>query len=225
MYRARISCLLVFATLTLIGALVERQAYAGGGNVMPPAAKPHGYTLADMAEQLALFSTSFNNPMYKPDTPFQILYFDPNTFAINLVGDTLVESGSNTFPVNEGTMFFVPLFGVDDSPPIIGSFPTSSGSDAQVYIFDDAQVGADSVQIEVDGLVTSIGQEYVAGPVVTPPLLDGGGTHIIQVGAFLTPFSPGTHNVTIRGNFDGKAYVAAVGNPLSFEFTYTVIVE
>ena len=57
----------------------------------------------------------------------------------------------------------------------------------------------------------------------TAPLLDGGGTHFIAVGAFLTPLGVGTHTVTIKGTSSGEAYVAASG--LSFEtavFTYTV---
>jgi hypothetical protein len=186
------------------------QAAADGGNVLPPTASPSGYTLADMAEELAFFDTSGNNLAYYPDTPFQILYVDPAV--------------ENTFTVKTGTLFFVPLFSLDDSPPIIGAFPANA-ADAEGYVFGDTQIGADEVEIEVDGLVTSIGPEYVAGPVVTPALPDGGGTHLIQVGAFLTPLSKGTHTVTIRGTFDGDAVVASLGSAISFEFTYTVIVN
>src|SRR5205807_1827494 len=117
----------------------------------------------------------------------------------------------NTFKVKKDTMFFVPLFSVDDSPPVIGTFPRNAGHDAAEYIFADGQVGADAVEIEVDGLVTSIGRDYVAGPVLTPALPDGGGTHLIQVGAFLSPLSRGTHTVTIRTTLDGDALVALYG--------------
>jgi hypothetical protein len=189
-------------------------AQSGGGTVLPATATPSGYSLADMAEELAFFDTSGNNLTFYPDTPFQILYADFSN-----------PTGANTFTVKTGTMFFVPLFALDDSRPIIGDFPRHAGADAQAYIFDDGQVGADDVEIEVDGVVTSIGPEYVAGPVVTPPLPDGGGTHLIQVGAFLSPLSKGTHTVTIRATLDGDALVALFGGPFSFEFTYTVIVN
>jgi hypothetical protein len=46
-------------------------------------------------------------------------------------------------------------------------------------------------------------------------------SHFIQLGAFLTPLSPGTHTVTIQGIFDGDA----LGFVFSFSATYTVIVE
>ena len=162
-----------------------------------------------MAKALAVFTTSGNDLANYPNTPFQILYTSP----------------TNSFNVTPGTRFFVPLFLFDDSPPIVGSFPTKPGPAAQEYIFDDAQVGADGLEIIVDGLPTSIGPMYVAGPVDTQPLPDGGGTHVIQVGAFLTPLSKGTHTVTISGTFDGDAFAATYGGGVSFEFTYTVIVN
>jgi hypothetical protein len=73
--------------------------------------------------------------------------------------------------------------------------------------------------------VTSIGAEYVAGPVDTDILPDGGGTHLILVGAFLTPLSKGTHTVTIRYALDCDAFVAVNKGPFSIEIPYTVIVE
>jgi hypothetical protein len=189
-------------------------AQSGGGAVLPATDTPSGYSLADMAEELAFFDTTGNNRAFYPDTLFQILYADFSN-----------PTGANTFKVKSDTMFFVPLFAIDDSRPIIGHFPSNAGADAQAYIFGDGQVGADDVEIEVDGVVTSIGPEYVAGPVVTPALPDGGGTHLIQVGAFLSPLSKGTHTVTIRATLDGEALVALYGGPVSFEFTYTVIVN
>lgn len=53
----------------------------------------------------------------------------------------------------------------------------------------------------VDGKATSIGPEFLSGPIeqTNPPLQDGGGTHLIQLGAFLTPLTPGSHVVEIVG--------------------------
>ena len=70
---------ILFAVIMVAPGLVlaARAAFAdGGGNVQPPKAKPHGYSLTDMASAIALFSTSGNNSQYYPDTPFQLLYED-----------------------------------------------------------------------------------------------------------------------------------------------------
>jgi hypothetical protein len=64
----------------------------------------------------------------------------------------------------------------------------------------------------------------VAGPVLTPPLLDGGGTHFISLAAFLTPLSVGTHTVTIQGRLAGDAFVVTTGLQF-FEFTVTYEVQ
>src|SRR4029077_19730698 len=98
------------------------QAAAGGGKVLPVTARPLGYSLADMAEELAFFDTSGNNLAFYPDTPFQILYADFSN-----------PTGANTFTVKKDTMFFVPPFSIDDSPPVIGNFPRNAGHDAEEY--------------------------------------------------------------------------------------------
>jgi hypothetical protein len=57
-------------------------------------------------------------------------------------------------------------------------------------------------------------------------LLDGGGSNFIQVGAFLTPLTKGTHTVTIQVTFDGDVILELTGGePLTWEATYTVIVK
>jgi hypothetical protein len=78
----------------------------GGGNVLPPSAKPHGSTLADLALTIALFNTSGNNLSYHPNTPFQVRFV----------------SATNEFFVAPGTPIYVPVFFADDSPPIVGAF-------------------------------------------------------------------------------------------------------
>ena len=202
------------ATALAFITLSPAPAFAGGGNVQPSTAKPKGYSLTVMAEKLARFSTSGNSPLeYPHDTPFQILY----------------SSETNVFHVKTGTHFFVPVSFVSDSAPILGTFPTeaSTAAEVQAYFFDKAQLGVRDLAIEVDGKVTPIGRNYLAGPVSTPNLPDGG-SHFIQVGAFLTPFSKGTHTVTIRGVFDGDLLIPFFPPgtlPIVFAITYTVIVE
>jgi hypothetical protein len=188
--------------------LLTQPALAGGGNVMPANAKPHGWSLLDIANAMPYFSASGNNPALLPDTPFQLLYISP----------------TNTFTVKTGTSFFVPVFFVDDSPPILGTFPTSAADLADYYFAED-QLGVDVAQIIVDGQVTDLGPDYVAGIVNAPGLPDGGGSHYTQLGAFLTPLSKGTHTVTIRIFADGDAWIPFGGSFGPFEVTYTVIVK
>ncbi len=204
-------------------ALAPRAAFAeGGGHVLPPWAKPHGYSLTDMASAIALYSSSGNNSQYYPDTPFQILAEDTSTVVVTPDSGGIVVTASNSFTVTSGTHFFVPVYYSDDSPVVVGTFPTNEHV-AAAYLFDHAQTGVSDLEIIVDGHSTVVGRNYVAGPVQTAPLLDGGGTHFISVGAFLTPLSVGKHTVSIKGTISGDAWIAA--NGLSFEkaeFTYTV---
>jgi hypothetical protein len=198
-------------------------AYADG-NVMPAPAQPHGTSRAEIAQALAPFTFSGNNPALLPLTPFQVLYGDASTIETNPDGSGFVETGSNAFSVRPGRSFFVPVFNADDSPPVLGTFPTDNAQ-AQQYLFDPAQLGGQDFQVVVDGVTTTLGPNYVAGPVTTPPLPDGGGTHAITLGAFLTPLTPGTHTVTISGGIFGALVSADLG--ISFfriAFTYSVTV-
>jgi hypothetical protein len=205
---------------------LEDRLAPGGGDVLPATAHAHGYTLTDTAGATALFLTSGNDPSLYPNTPFQTLYVDPATLTVNSVNGGLVAGGSNQFTVKPGTPFYVPVATVDDSPPIIGTFPTTPQAAAD-YVFSHDQVGMRDLQIVVDGHATSIGAGYTAGPVQTPPLLDGGGSHIITMGAFLTPLSPGVHTVTISGVIgSGVAFQQATGLAFQQEaFTYTITVQ
>jgi hypothetical protein len=54
-------------------------------------------------------------------------------------------------------------------------------------------------------------------------LLDGGGTHYTTIGVFLTPLTPGTHTVEIKGTLAGAAVLAFTGGtPSGEDITYTV---
>jgi hypothetical protein len=195
-------------------------------NVLPPDARPYGYTLADLAQQLALFTVSGNNLANYPNTPFQILYAAP-PFATVPVGNGTVFSGGNTFTVARGTPFYVPLFNADDSPPFVPPYPKSA-QQASNYFFNPSLLGGQDFYVFVDGVPTELGPDYVAGPVKTPVLPDGGGTHIITLGAFIKPLPPGDHTVRISGHSGSMAVlnVFGFGNAFGdFLFTYLIHVN
>jgi hypothetical protein len=154
-------------------------ALAGGGNVLPASAHPKGYSLSDIAAATAHYNTDQSST--PPNVPFQIL-----------VGDATV---------TPGTMFYLPIFFADDSPPVAPGFPTDiSDQEADAdYLYD--QAGVDAFLVQVDDDITVLDASYVRG-VKTTPLPDGGGTQYIVSAAFLTPLTPGKHTVGIGGLVD-----------------------
>ena len=60
--------------------------------------------------------------------------------------------------------------------------------------------------------------------VTMPPLLDGGGTHMITIGRrFLSPMTPGTHVVRIEGGYFGAGIFETYGfGFISLDFSYRV---
>jgi hypothetical protein len=202
---------LVALVMLAAASAAVRPAIAGdGGNVMPAQAKQRGYSLAALAQATAAFNVGSRNPDDLPPIPFQVLF-------------TPQGGSANAFTVRPGTMFYVPLLSIDDSPPILGDFPVDLNDRAALeeYVFGLDQIGVDLLQLVVDGNVTDLGHEYAVG-VTTPPLPDGGGTHYIAAAAVLGPLSPGVHTVVIRFHASG----AAVGGPPGFSFvgTYTITV-
>jgi hypothetical protein len=194
-----------------------------GGEVLPATAQPYGLSLTDMARITAPFIVSGDLSLY-PQTPFQILYLDPTTQTISQVNGGLVVTFSNHFSVAAGTPFYVPLVFFDDSPPVLGTYPTDPGAAAN-YVFAHDQFGLTNSRIVVDGRVTAIGSAFAAGPVQTVRLPDSGGTHIITVAAFLTPLSPGTHTVVVTGEETGVLPQQASGfNFQQVQLTYTITV-
>jgi hypothetical protein len=93
---------------------------------------------------------------------------------------------------------------------------------------DADQHGGQGFTIRIDSKTTSLGPAYVAGPVTTPPLLDvppgkPGETHMITLGAFLHPMTPGTHVVEIEGGYFGDAILQTYGiRFIALDFTYQV---
>jgi len=196
----------LLAGLFVAGSIASAQA--GSGSVLPPEARPHGYSLDDMASAVALFSISGNDEALLPDTPFQIIYNRPD----------------NTFTVKPGTFLYLKFFFINDAEPAIGNFPTDKSGVAD-YVFGRDQLGGHDFEVEIDGEITSLDSPgYVGGPVPTPNSPDGS-ENLLQVGAFVSPLKKGTHTIAIRAVFDGEAFVDAVGGPFAAEIVYTVIVE
>jgi hypothetical protein len=188
-----------------------------GGNVLPPQAKPHGYSLTDMAKVTDLFLTSGANPQFYPNTPFQLLVPDPNSIQVAPIicanGQAGITGfGANSFVVRPGTQLYVFISNVDDSPPVLGTFP-SDNRDVQNYFYSPELYGYKNASVTVDGIVTPISSGYLSGIIeqTNPPLQDGGGTRLIQVGVFLTPLTPGKHVVKTYSEFEGAGMMNNYG--------------
>ena len=196
----------LLATAILLGSLVTTAAPASAtdGAVLPPTAKPHGYSLTDMAGPVATFTFGGNDPALYPKTPFQILY---------------VNGAGNSFVVKPGTTFYVPVVNIDNQG--LTDFPTTLAG-AQTYLTAQDKFHGTGFSITVDGVTTPLPPTYIGGPVTTPPLADGG-TQDFTLGAFLHPLTPGTHTVTISGTLDGPA--PYVGGTFHITHTYTVTVK
>jgi hypothetical protein len=190
--------------------------WTSGGVVMPAPATPHGWSLHDMATAVAPFTRSGNDLAHYPETPFQVLYVTDIDFTA--AGAGVLATGTNGFSVPLGTSFYVPVFNVNDVPPVLGEFPTTPAGAAS-YFFGQSQYGGRDFEVVVDGAGTPIGPAYLAGPVPVA----GEETKVITLGAFVAPLGAGTHTVQIRGGVFGDLVDDTYG--ISFiqeDFTYTV---
>lgn len=204
-WRAQFASAALFALACFLAS--AGTAIAGGGNVLPPTAKAKGHSLAEAAGDTAHFNVGPRTADTLPaGFPFQILYVDG--------------SGNLTFNVKPGTMFYVPAVYSDSTDGAFWPFPDVNDADAvSDYYFDPAQLGAEYIDIVVDGETTPLGPSYAVGA-VTPGLPSGGSSYTV-VAAYLTPMSKGTHFVTIRVLLTG----AFIGGAFAFETTYTVNVH
>lgn len=213
--RARIASAVGLATLVTLAWAAP--GWTSGGSVMPASATPYGYSLQDMTRAVAPFTRGGNDPALYPPTPFQVLYI--NDYDVSLVDGGAVATGTNAFSVAAGVSFFVPLFNVNDAPPVLGVFPTTA-AEAPFYFFDQSQYGGRDFEVIVDGAKTPIGAQYLSGPV---DVAGSPGSHIITLGAFLSPLSLGTHTVQIRGGVYGDLVDDTYGIAfIQEDFTYII---
>ena len=174
----------ILATILLSACLPTLTPLAmaeGGGNVQPGTAKPHGYSLDQMAGLMALFNSSQNNPTYYPQTPFQILYVpfqNPQNPTSTLItcsqpagSPGILFSGGNTFVVRPGTPFFVPLQSFDDSPAFLAPFPKDKGQVAD-YVFGPDNYGAKNFQVKVERCYSCWSTVSIGTGESAPPLLE-----------------------------------------------------
>lgn len=210
-----------------VTAVVLAWAPAVAGAAVAPRPSPFGpafWTVERMTRVLAPFETSGDNPADLPDTPFQILYPDQSTAQTTPVGTGYRATGTNAFTVPAGTRFFIPAFYVDDSPPVLGTFPQSYLGGVW-YFFGADQYGA-RLDIAIDGQSFRLGPLDISGPVMSASPLPDGASHIIMAGAFLAPLSSGVHTVSLGGGVFGAALEPTYGfSFLEQALTYTVTVK
>ena len=208
---------LVLLSSVTTGATTLSAAHAapahGGGSVIPPGARPFGYSLADAAAATAFFNTGTRASDTLPeDFPVQILYVAPD--------------GSTEFSVKPGTMFYVPVVYSDDTDAAYWPYPDVTDAAAvSDYYFNPDKLGAEFIKVVVDGTEIELGPEYAVGA-VTPGLPTGANNYTV-VAAFLTPLSKGVHSLTISARLTGAYLENAFGPGAVFEFEipYTITVE
>jgi hypothetical protein len=176
----------------------------GGGNVLPPFANPHGYSLSDAAEATAVYNAGQAAGITEPppNVPFEVL-----------VDDTTVKLG---------TTLYLPIFFADDSGTVAPGFPKHVQNQDACADFLDSYVlmnfGVTDFIVQVDGETTILEDDYIVG-VRTAPLPDGppAGTHYIVSAAFISPLAPGKHTVALGGIISGAPVVF-----VSYEVDVTV---
>jgi hypothetical protein len=169
------------------------------GYVVPANTKVYGYSLYDMARATAAFNVT-NRAGPVPNTPFQILFarqVDPSDPDSPLV---------TTFKVGQGRFLYVPVAYNDTSMPVIGNFPKNAEHRKQLlkYWYSQSEFGTVATEIIVNGKVTPLGGDYVAGVNFPTPLPDGA-TQYATPAAFIAPLPVGTHTVEIHFKATGDA--------------------
>ncbi len=183
----------VVAVLISVGTALagDQDGRAGGGGQVLPAVP---IVLQIAAELTAVYNTGLSVGLTPPapDVPFHVL--------------------ASSATVDRGTILYVPIFFADDSGGTPAGFPRNvydlRADEDYLLAYVLANYGVTAFVVQVDGVTTVLGSEYIVGT-KTPPLLDGtpGGTNYITSAVFLTPLGPGTHTVGIGGIISGEPVV------------------
>jgi hypothetical protein len=134
------------------------------------------------------FGPSPTNP--PPNVPFEILVADAT--------------------VRPGTWFYVPVFYSDDTGGAPPGFPVDIDDQAADAEYLENAVltgyGVSELIVAVDGQITALDGRYISGVTSPIPLVDGTppGSRYICSAAFLTPLSPGAHEVEVGGIIHGQ---------------------
>jgi hypothetical protein len=188
------------SALSLIAAAPARSITLGG-DILPSNTVLNGFSLTNAAAAIAPWQDTFD-PARLPSTPFQLL-----------------TAAQTNYTVTSDTYFYVPIASVNDSPPILGTFPTNA-SQAESYWFDTRKLGV-TASITVDGQKSFLDASYLAGPVNVP--LPNGGSNSVIFATFLAPFAPGTHTVSVQSTFAGALLDGLCAPDVcAGGFTYTV---
>jgi hypothetical protein len=109
-------------------------------HVLPPSARPYGYSVSEMARITAAFNES-DRTGPPPESPFQILFGDG--------------SGHPSFNVTRGTDLYVPVVYRDESLPLLGDSPAKVETRRRMrtYCYSQTEIGAVAREVIVDGII------------------------------------------------------------------------
>ncbi len=215
----------------ILGLAAPGTAADGDGRVLSASATPYGISLAQMVKLTAAFQTSGRDLRYFPHTPLKILFVQNQDVKVIPVGKGFEIVGQRSFSFSRGSVLWVPMSYGDDSPPVIGTFPTTH-TQALHYWFDKSGLGASRAQIVIDGAARSLDHDYLTGPVTTDQLKDCGGDvacgrHLVVESAFLAGLPAGKHTIEVLLNLDGALLKTPEAGGIPFlrtDLTYHVTI-
>jgi hypothetical protein len=170
--------------VAVVGLVLGTVLWARGDSVLPATATPDGHSLSNMAAITAAYNEAGGTP---PNVPFDII-----------VGNATVDSS---------TTLYVPIFYADNGPPpTIPPFPTDISDEHANAQYLYSQAGVTGFILQLDGVTTSLSDDYVSAVPVSPPLPDTANNYIVSA-AFLSPLSVGQHTLGIGGIVNGQPQV------------------
>jgi hypothetical protein len=203
----------VVATFTtgLVGGSPATAAI-NDGRVLPASSLNNGWTLERAISATSAWNSSPTRGT-PPPTPFQILYVTGGGTA-SQVGNGTVVRNSKSFTVPAGKSFFVPVAFVDDTPAILGTFPTTH-TQALSYWYGKGGLGTQYATIAVDGRQMPLSHDYLVGPMKARlsdnPPGQPVGSHLVEEAAFLSALPKGHHVIDVSFTWSGAFVKLAFG--------------